>query len=97
MNNSLETVEVLKGSQSTLYGSGAIAGAINLYTKKGKEGHHQTGAINIGSFGTHNTNLSYDGKKITLIIFLKHQILVQMEFQLELMMMKKIDIEMIIM
>ena len=37
MNNSLETVEVLKGSQSTLYGSGAIAGAINLYTKKVKK------------------------------------------------------------
>ena len=42
MNNSLETVEVLKGSQSTLYGSGAIAGTINLYTKKGKEGHHKS-------------------------------------------------------
>jgi len=37
MNNSLETVEVLKGSQSTLYGSGAIAGVINLYTKKVKK------------------------------------------------------------
>ena len=63
MNNSLETVEVLKGSQSTLYGHGAIAGAINLYTKKGKEGHHQAGAINAGSFGTRNMNLSYDGKE----------------------------------
>ena len=63
MNSSLEAVEILKGSQSTLYGSGAIAGAINLYTKKGKEGHHQTGAINTGSFGTRNTNLSFDGKE----------------------------------
>ena len=63
MNNSLETVEVLKGSQSTLYGNGAIAGAINLYTKKGKEGHHQNGAISEGSFGTRSVNLSYDGKE----------------------------------
>ena len=63
ISNSLETVEVLKGSQSTLYGHGAIAGTINLYSKKGKEGHHQTGAINAGSFGTRSMNLSYDGKE----------------------------------
>ena len=63
MNNSLEAVEVLKGSQSTLYGSGAIAGAVNLYTKKGKKGHNHSGSISEGSFGTSNMNLSYDGKE----------------------------------
>ena len=63
MNTSLEAVEVLKGSQSTLYGSGAIAGTINLYTKKGKEGHNHSGSISEGSFGTRNVNLSYDGKE----------------------------------
>ncbi len=63
MNNSLEAVEVLKGSQSTLYGSGAIAGTVNLYTKKGKEGHNHSGSISEGSFGTSNMNLSYDGKE----------------------------------
>ena len=52
MNNSLEVVEILKGSQSTLYGSGAIAGAVNLYTKKGREGHHRTGTISTSRFGT---------------------------------------------
>ena len=63
MNSSLESVEVLKGSQSTLYGSGAIAGTVNLFTKKGKEGYNQNGSISEGSFGTRNVNLSYDGKK----------------------------------
>jgi vitamin B12 transporter len=63
MNNSLEAVEILKGSQSTLYGSGAIAGAVNLYSKKGKEGYNQSGNISNGSFGTENINLAYDGKK----------------------------------
>jgi vitamin B12 transporter len=63
MNNSLEAVEVLKGSQSTLYGSGAIAGTINLYTKKGREGHNKSGFISEGSFGTRKVNLSYDGKE----------------------------------
>ena len=69
MNNSLEQVEVLKGSQSTLYGSGAIAGAVNLYPKKGREGHHRTGTISTSRFGTigmrsnQNFNLAYDGKE----------------------------------
>jgi vitamin B12 transporter len=63
MKNSLDAVEVLKGSQSTLYGSGAIAGTINLYTKKGSEGHNSSGSISEGSFGTRNVNLSYDGKE----------------------------------
>ena len=62
MNNSLEAVEILKGSQSTIYGSGAIAGTVNLYTKKGKEGHNKSGSISEGSFGTRNVNLAYDGK-----------------------------------
>ena len=65
MNGSLDSVEVLKGSQSTLYGSGAIAGTINLYTKKGRVGHHQTGSISESSsngIGTTNMNLNFDGK-----------------------------------
>ena len=67
MNNSLEQVEVLKGSQSTLYGSGAIAGTVNLYTKKGREGHHKTATVSTGRFGTlgirsrQNLNLTFDG------------------------------------
>ena len=71
INNSLDSLEILKGSQSTLYGSGAIAGTINLYPKKGKEeGHHQNGFISEGSFGTRNINLSFDGKNNKLDYFL---------------------------
>jgi len=63
LNNSLEAVEVLKGSQSTMYGSGAIAGTVNLYTKKGREGHNTSGSISERSFGTRNVNVTYDGKE----------------------------------
>ena len=63
MNSSLKAVEVLKGSQSTMYGSGAIAGTVNLYTKKGREGHNTSGSISERSFGTRNVNVTYDGKE----------------------------------
>ena len=47
----LETIEVLRGSQSALYGSEAIGGAINAYTAVG--GDRQINAMaDIGSFGT---------------------------------------------
>ena len=76
MNNSLEQVEVLKGSQSSLYGSGAIAGTVNLYTKKGRDGHHQTGTMSTNRYGTlglksnQNFNLTYDGKENNLDYFI---------------------------
>ena len=70
MTSSLDSIEVLKGSQSTLYGSGAIAGTINLYSKKGREGHFKNGSISKGSNGTHNINLTFDGKENKIDYFL---------------------------
>lgn len=35
--SNVQRVEVLKGTHSSLYGSGAISGAINIYTKKAEE------------------------------------------------------------
>jgi len=47
----LETVEVLRGAQSVLYGSEAIGGAINIYTAVGGDREFKALA-DAGSFGT---------------------------------------------
>ena len=36
--------------------------SLNLFTKKGREGHHQDASITEGSFGTRSINFSADGK-----------------------------------
>ena len=62
MSGSFDRVEVLKGAQSSLYGSGALAGTIQLFSKKAREGHNKDFNISSGSFGTQKADLSFDGK-----------------------------------
>ncbi len=49
----VERIEILKGSQSTLYGSDAIAGVINIITKKKSD--KRIGGFGTLSFGSYNT------------------------------------------
>jgi vitamin B12 transporter len=62
MLGSFDRVEVLKGAQSSLYGSGALAGTVHLFSKKGREGHNKDAAVSTGSFNTRKIDLSFDGK-----------------------------------
>jgi len=48
----VERIEIMRGSQSVLYGGEAVAGAINIVTKKG-EG--DIGGSVFGEFGSYNT------------------------------------------
>jgi vitamin B12 transporter len=51
--NQVERIEILKGNQSTLYGSNAIAGVINIISKKeGLKPITGTGTLSYGSFNT---------------------------------------------
>ncbi len=51
--DNIERIEILKGSQSTLYGADAIAGVINIITKKGS--NKTVSPYATLGFGTYNT------------------------------------------
>lgn len=58
----VERIEILKGSQSTLYGSDAIAGVINIITKKKFDQKIQAiGGLSYGSFNTLRGNAGIQG------------------------------------
>jgi len=56
--NQIERIEILKGAQSTLYGSDAIGGVINIITKN-KSIPSFSGDFNTGSYGTKKINLQH--------------------------------------
>jgi vitamin B12 transporter len=61
--DNVERIEILKGSQSTLYGSDAIAGVINIITRKGgNKAFSINGTAHYGSFQTYRTNIGMNGK-----------------------------------
>ena len=58
----IERIEILKGSQSTLYGSDAIAGVINIIMKKGSKRASPSLLLSYGSYNTYKANASINGK-----------------------------------
>ena len=61
LTSQIARVEILKGNQSSVYGSGAIGGTINITTKKGEPGFQKNLQYNNASHGTHNLSLSLSG------------------------------------
>ena len=61
LKDQISRVEVLRGNQSSVYGSGAMGGTINITTKKGKPGFKRNINAKTGSNGTHNLALSMSG------------------------------------
>lgn len=58
----IERIEILKGAQSTLYGSDAVAGVVNLITKKsGDKPFGLNGIFSGGSYDTFKGSLSMSG------------------------------------
>jgi vitamin B12 transporter len=59
--DNIERIEILKGSQSSLYGSDAMAGVINIITRKIRSGSTLQGLMSAGSYGTYKTNINLSG------------------------------------
>ena len=60
--NAVDRVEVLRGPQSTLYGSDAIGGVVNVLTKRGGDTPFAlTGTAEGGSFDTAHLNVAANG------------------------------------
>jgi vitamin B12 transporter len=57
----IEQIEIIKGGLSSIWGSDASAGVINIITKKAKDGLHASSNISYGSYDTKSAgaNLSY--------------------------------------
>jgi len=61
LTSQVSRVEILKGNQSSIYGSGAIGGTIHITTKKGEPGFKKDANYATGSHGTHNLSTSVSG------------------------------------
>lgn len=62
----IERIEILKGGQSTLYGTDAVAGVVNIISKKAARESKKpalNAAFSGGSFGTLRTSLGISGQQ----------------------------------
>lgn len=59
--DNVERIEVLRGPQSTLYGSEAIGGVVSITTRQGRTGFHAELDARAGSHDTREGRISLDG------------------------------------
>ncbi len=69
--DNIEKVEILRGASSTLYGSGAVAGVISIFTRQGSREKQNkallaSASVNYGSYGTFRGSASVSGNTRTV-------------------------------
>jgi outer membrane receptor protein involved in Fe transport len=59
--DSIERIELSSGTSTTLYGSQAFGGIVNIITKKGERTPKLNAGLSFGSFGENNQRINYGG------------------------------------
>ncbi len=69
--SNIQQIEIIKGGASSIWGSNASAGVINIITKEAKDGVHGSLAVSYGSYNTKgaDADLSYKDEKLTAQVF----------------------------
>jgi vitamin B12 transporter len=57
----VERIEVVRGPTSVLYGSDAVTGVVQIFTRRGQGRPQVTAAARAGTFGTYDTDLALGG------------------------------------
>lgn len=70
----IERIEVLRGSQSSLYGGQAVGGVIDITTKRGKSGVQQSATLELGENNSRRINYGFSsgGERGEYSISLQH-------------------------
>ena len=65
--SNIAQIEIIKGGSSSIWGTNASAGVINIITKEAKAGLHGSVGLSYGSYNTKGAQaeLSYKGEKLT--------------------------------
>ena len=64
VTENIDHIEILKGGQSTLYGSDAVAGVINIITKKAdKKPFSLNGGASVGSYNTFKEFINFNSSR----------------------------------
>jgi vitamin B12 transporter len=58
----MERIEVLQGPASSLYGSDAMGGVVQLFTRDGRQGEHRAASIGVGSQSTADMSADFAGQ-----------------------------------
>jgi vitamin B12 transporter len=64
--NAIDRIEVLKGPASALYGSDAVGGVVQIFTKRGLKGFHPDASVTLGSFGRREASAGLSGGNDTV-------------------------------
>ena len=62
----IERIEVLRGAAAAVYGSDAVAGVVQLFTKRGTGAARPHGSVSLGSYGTAQAQAGVSGSSEVL-------------------------------